>query len=145
MGLHRGGVARQFVLQIAARSTVVFRQHRFPPYSSFEFAHSQLQPGKMPQGRPIVSACETDHVFLQLQVVDLPALGRKGTAPRRLSPSEKSSEAQTLTGDGVGCRAETVTASVVIKIRVADRCDLTYFNMLWSPNLLLTSLSFCII
>ena len=65
----------QFVLQTAARAAMVLRQHRLPPHSSFESAHSQLQPRKMPPGRPAVPSGETHHVFLQLQVLDLPAVG----------------------------------------------------------------------
>ena len=38
-------------------------------------AHSQLQPGAMPRGGPDVSAGETHHPVLELQVTEVPALG----------------------------------------------------------------------
>ena len=75
MGLYRGGAARQFVLQIAEDSAMVYGQHWLPSHSSPQFANSQLQFGTVPQGTSDVPGGQTDWLVLQPEVVELPALG----------------------------------------------------------------------
>src|SRR5690242_6447746 len=76
MGLLHGGLERQFVLQIAQDSAMVFRQYRVPSHSSSQPAHSQLQPRKMPSGRAAVSNRETGDTVRQFQIINLSSVGR---------------------------------------------------------------------
>ena len=88
MGLHRGGVARQFILQTAENSPMVFRQYRFPSYPSSEFTDSQLQLGTMPRSASIVSEREADDVAFELEIFHFPFLGRTEQEADRFSPPE---------------------------------------------------------
>src|SRR5690348_13508663 len=90
MGLLHGSVERQFVLQIAQNSPVVFGQHWLPSYSSFEPAHPQLQPGKMPPGGALISDGQAGDPVRQLQSTDLSSLGRAAPQVGGIPRLEKS-------------------------------------------------------
>src|SRR5882724_513463 len=89
MELHGGGVARKFVLQVAENSPVVHRQHRVSPHPPFEFAHSELQFGAMPQGASDVRGSEADQVVLQPQIAFVPVVGRAAQKTGGLSALER--------------------------------------------------------
>ena len=50
-------------------------QHRVPSHPSFEPAHPELQLGKVPPGRAVVSVGQTGDALCQPQVIDIPPLG----------------------------------------------------------------------
>src|SRR5947207_7034078 len=90
MGLLHGSIERQFVLQIAQNPTMVFGQHWVPSYSSFEPAHSQLQPGKMSPGGAVISDGQAGDPVCQLQSTDISSLGRAAPQVGGVPRLEKS-------------------------------------------------------
>ena len=89
MGLSRGSAARQFILQAAENSPMVFGQHRLPSHSPFKPANSQLQSGAVPPGGAAVSNRAAGHALLQPQILDLPPLGREAAPAGWFQPSAK--------------------------------------------------------
>src|SRR5207249_10650196 len=75
LGLHGGGLARQFFLQTSQGPAMVLGEHRVSSHPSPEPADSKLSPRKMPQGRTAVSKRPARHVVFQPQITHLPALG----------------------------------------------------------------------
>src|SRR5579885_810087 len=100
MGLRYGGVEGQFVLQTAQSAAMVFRQHRISSHPSSQPADSELPSGKMSPGRAAVSDRQAPHAVLQLQIVQLPSLGRAAAQAGGV-PSNQN-DAPTIATNGQG-------------------------------------------